>query len=146
MTARARSSSNGPRWGEQGEVPSSSRRQPGQHFLPHVVGGDARPGGGGQLGEGGPPSAGRHTGARHAPEGGELGHLVLGERQVGHVEPSSAALDVEAGQWHGWRPPAGQHDVTVRRQRIDDRGEQRRRIGAGRDLVHVVDDERHLLR
>jgi hypothetical protein len=131
--------------GKQPEGAAAGRRQAGEHLLAHVGGGHAGGGAGRELGHGGPPAAAGDLGGGHVPERGEVAHLVVAEGELVVVQPGDAAGDLQSGEPHGRWSPAAHHHVPVRRQGGDHCGEQPGPVRARGDLVHVVDDQRHLL-
>jgi hypothetical protein len=130
---------------QQPERPAPGGRQAGEHLLAHVVGVGAGGRAGRQLGHRRPAAAAGQRGGRDPPQRGERGQLVVVEPEVRLVEPRQPTGDVEAGQGQRRRRPTAQHDVPIGRQRRHDRGEQRSAVRTRRDLVDVVDDQRHLL-
>ena len=81
-----------------------------------------------------------------APTGRELGQLVVREAQLILVEVQQVTLRGEAGEGHGRGPAAGQQDVTVGGQSVD-QGSQPHGAGrTGRQPVHVIDHEAHCRR
>ena len=82
---------------------------------------------------------------RDVAQRGEGGEVVVGEGEVGLVQPFDPALGRQPGQRHRRLDPAAEHDVAVGRQDVHERGQQTGGLAVA-DLVDVVDDQAHLAR
>jgi hypothetical protein len=132
--------------GQQGDLATPLAGEPVQNLLADVVGGDARAGARRQLGQRRPAAGRRELHRVDLAQRGEGGELVGGEGQVALVEVLDPPLDLELRQRDRRRRAPRQHHVAVGRERRDHRRQQLARLGSRGHLVHVVDQQRHLLR
>ncbi len=82
---------------------------------------------------------------RDVAQRGERGEVVVGEGEVGLVQPFDPALGRHPGQRHPGLDPPAEHEVAVGRQGAHELGEERGRVAVAH-LVDVVDDQADLAR
>ncbi len=82
---------------------------------------------------------------RDVAQRGEGDEVVVGEGEVGLVQPLDPTLGGQPGQRHRRLDAAAEHDVAVGRQDLHERRQQTGGLAVA-DLVDVVDDQAHLAR
>jgi hypothetical protein len=111
--------------------------------LPEIVADEVALGDHGELGHRRPAGATRDDRGIDVVQFGEAGQLAFVESKVVLEQPFDSAVGSEPGERQRRCHAAGEDEMPVRRHQVEHVGEQAQPLGAGRHVMHVVEDQGH---